>query len=115
MFRAFLKTRAACEACGEALDGHRADDGPPYIVILIVGHVVVGLNLAFEQTTDWPMWVHFAIWPALALVMSLALLQPVKGALIGYQWALKLHGFDPDYREGPEAAVAGARPATPAP
>jgi hypothetical protein len=26
--------------------------------------------------------------------MSLALLQPVKGAVVGLQWALRMHGFD---------------------
>ena len=95
IFGKFLKVNPTCEECGLKLDSHRADDMPPYIVIMIVGHIVVGLNLAFEQSSDWPLWVHFAIWPPLTLFSSLALLQPVKGALIGYQWALKMHGFDP--------------------
>jgi len=98
MFGRYLKVNPTCESCGLNLDGHRADDMPPYIVIMIVGHIVVGLNLAFEQSADWPLWVHFAIWPTLTLVSALALLQPVKGALIGYQWALKMHGFDPENR-----------------
>jgi len=29
-----------------------------------------------------------------ALLASLALLQPVKGAVVGMQWALRMHGFD---------------------
>ena len=87
-----------CEACGLELSHHRADDMPPYIVIMIVGHIVVGLNLMFEQQAEWPLWVHYAIWPALTVISALALLQPVKGALVGYQWALKMHGFDPDNR-----------------
>ncbi len=94
MFRSYLKAVHECSACGEELDQHRADDLPAYVVIVIVGHIVVGLNLAFEQAADWPLWLHFAIWPLLALVLTLGMLQPVKGALIGYQWALRLHGFD---------------------
>ena len=98
IFGKFLKVNPTCDACGLDLSQHRADDMPPYIVIMIVGHIVVGLNLAFEQGADWPLWLHYAVWPALTLFSALALLQPVKGALIGYQWALKMHGFDPDNR-----------------
>lgn len=96
IFGRFLKVNPVCDNCGLKLDGHRADDMPPYIVIMIVGHIIVGLNLAFEQSAEWPIWIHYALWPTLGMVSSLALLQPVKGALIGYQWALKMHGFDPE-------------------
>lgn len=95
MFERFLKVAPQCAACGERLDGHQADDMPPYVTIMIVGHVIVSLNLAFEQAADWPMWLHMAIWPALTIIMTLLLMQPVKGALIAYQWALRMHGFDP--------------------
>jgi len=43
LFRGFVKTVDHCEACGEALHHHRADDLPAYLVIVIVGHVVVSL------------------------------------------------------------------------
>ena len=95
LFKGFLKVRPHCEVCNEALDLHRADDAPPYIVIFIVGHVVVALNLMAERSSEWPLWVHFALWPALALTLCLALLRPVKGAMVGLQWAARLHGFDP--------------------
>ena len=95
MFRSFLKVAPACETCGERLDGHRADDMPPYITIMIVGHIIVAANLFFERTTEWPMWWHMVLWPTLTILMTLAIMQPVKGALIAYQWALRMHGFDP--------------------
>lgn len=108
LFRSFLKASPACESCGENLDLHRADDMPAYITMMIVGHIVVALNLGFERATEWPMWWHMALWPTLTLVMTLAIMQPVKGALIAYQWALRMHGFDP---QGDIHDV----PATPAP
>ena len=40
-----------------------------------------------------PLWVHLATWPALTLILCLALLQPVKGAVVGLQYALGMHGF----------------------
>ncbi len=95
MFARFLKVTPVCATCGERLDSHRADDMPPYITIMIVGHIIVAANLFFERTTEWPMWWHMALWPTLTIIMALAIMQPVKGALIAYQWALRMHGFDP--------------------
>ncbi|KQU51239.1 hypothetical protein ASG72_15845 [Bosea sp. Leaf344] len=93
LFRAFLKPVDHCEACGEAMHHQRADDLPPYIVITIVGHVIVGGLLMAEKYANWPMWLHLALWPALTVLLSLALMQPAKGAVIGLQWALRMHGF----------------------
>lgn len=106
IFGSYLKVNPTCDHCGLQLDGHRADDMPPYIVIMIVGHIVVGLNLMFEQQAEWPLWLHFSIWPPLTLISALLLLQPVKGALIGYQWALKMHGFDPSAKMRDPALVS---------
>jgi len=95
LFARFLRVAPACDVCGEKLEGHRADDLPAYVVIFLVGHIVVALNLVAERGEEWPLWVHFALWPTLALVLTLVLLQPTKGALIGLQWAMRLHGYDP--------------------
>ena len=63
--------------------------------MFIVGHLVVALFLAVEGITEGlPMWSQMVFWPLLAAGLSLVLLPRVKGALIGYQWALRMHGFD---------------------
>lgn len=95
LFRRFLKVAPTCGSCAERLDGHRADDMPPYVTIMIVGHIIVPLNLFFERGGEWPLWWHMTLWPTLTAILALLLIQPVKGALIGYQWALRMHGFDP--------------------
>ncbi len=94
LFRRFLKPVDVCESCGEELHHQRADDLPPYITITIVAHVVVGGLVFAERSGDWPTWLHMAIWPALTVILSLAIMQPVKGAVIGLQWANRMHGFD---------------------
>lgn len=101
LFRGFLKPVDRCEACGEDLHHQRADDLPPYIVITIVGHVIVGGLLLAEKYGDWPMWLHMTLWPTLTVSLSIALMQPVKGGVIGLQWALRMHGFggEPDRPE----------------
>lgn len=94
MFRAYLKPNDACPNCGEELHHHRADDAPPYVTMVIVGHIVVGLLMVVDQRyPELSMWVHLAMWTTLSVVLSLIMLPSVKGALIGLQWALKMHGF----------------------
>lgn len=93
LFDRFLKVASHCEACGTEFHHHRADDLPPYIVITIVGHLIGYGILMTETKLELPMWVHLATWPALTLILCLALLQPVKGAVVGLQYALGMHGF----------------------
>lgn len=93
LFKGFLKPVDTCASCGEAIHHHRADDLPPYIVITIVGHVVGGGLLLAERHADWSIGLHMAIWPALTVILSLLLIQPVKGGVIGLQWAMRMHGF----------------------
>ena len=94
LFRAFLKVDNRCAACGLDFTPHRADDLPAYLVIAIVGHIVVPAALLIETDYSPPVWLQLAIYLPLTALMSLALLQPVKGAVVGLQWALRMHGFD---------------------
>jgi uncharacterized protein (DUF983 family) len=93
MFRAFLKVADECPACGEPLHHHRADDAPSYFVILIVGHLVVPLVFMVETEYAPPYWVHFSLWLPLTLGLAIGLLQPIKGAIVAWQWAHFMHGF----------------------
>jgi len=93
LFRAFLKTVDSCEACGEEYHHHRADDLPAYLVVVVVGHVIVGAFMGVETMFDMQLWQHLAIWAPLTVISALALLQPTKGAIVGLQWALYMHGF----------------------
>ena len=115
LFGRFLKVADHCAECGTAFHHHRADDLPPYLVIFIVAHVVGYGILQTETRFEVPLWFHLAVWPALTLVLCLALLQPVKGAVVGLQYALGMHGFgaarsasrptqSEDGRVGPESA-----------
>ncbi len=93
LFRSFLKTVNRCEHCAEVIEHHRADDLPAYLVVFVVGHIVVGAFMGVEASTNLPTWVHLAIWVPLTILMCLALLRPIKGAIVGLQWALRMHGF----------------------
>jgi len=96
MFNGYLTVVDACEACGEDLSHQRADDAPPYFTITIVAHIVVPLMLIVEMAWHLSNTTHLAIWLPLTAFLTLGLLRPVKGAIVGLQWALYMHGFDPD-------------------
>jgi uncharacterized protein (DUF983 family) len=85
LFCAFLKVDNRCSVCGLDFTPHRADDLPAYLVIIIVGHIVVPTALLIETDYSPPVWLQLAIYLPLTVVLSLALLQPVKGAVVGLQ------------------------------
>ncbi len=93
LFRAYLKTANNCSVCGLDFTPHRADDLPAYLVIVVVGHIVVPAALWIETDYSPPVWLQLAIYLPFTLIASLVLLQPVKGAVVGLQWALRMHGF----------------------
>ena len=93
LFSSFLTAVARCEHCGEEMHHHRADDLPAYLVIVIVGHIVIGAFMSIEATSTLSTWQHLAIWVPLTIISALALLRPIKGAVIGLQWAYYMHGF----------------------
>jgi uncharacterized protein (DUF983 family) len=94
LFRAFLKVDNNCSVCGLDFTPHRADDLPAYLVIVIVGHIVVPFALMIETNYSPPVALQLAVYLPFTLIASLLLLQPVKGAVVGMQWALRMHGFD---------------------
>jgi uncharacterized protein (DUF983 family) len=108
LFPRFLKVADHCAACGEALHHHRADDAPPYFTILIAGHILVPLLIAVEVALTPPLWAYVLVGAPVAIGLCLALLPMVKGAIVGLQWALYMHGFDPDAPD--EAELAKAEP-----
>lgn len=93
LFEGYLTVRPSCSACGEAFHHHRADDLPPYLTILVVGHVVVSGLLITERVYAPEPWIQMAIWLPVTLLLSLALLRPLKGGVVALQWALGMHGF----------------------
>ncbi len=94
LFGKFLKVEHACSACGQEFHHHRADDFPPYIVMFIVGHLLgYGIYVSEMRFEGLPLWLHALLWPTLAIVLCLALLQPIKGAVVGLQYGLGMHGF----------------------
>lgn len=102
MFGKYLKVADTCDACGEELHHHRADDAPPYFTMFTVGHIVIPLVLVVEKMWAPALPIHFMLWTAVTLALTFALMPAVKGAIVGLQWALRMHGFDYAARQGEE-------------
>jgi len=94
MMSSYLKVRHACAACGEELHHHRADDMPAWATILIVGHFLISGLLTVETIFHPPLWVHWAVWPVMTLGATLWLLPHIKGMVVAFQWAKRMHGFE---------------------
>lgn len=96
----YLKTRKSCQVCRQAFHHHRADDGPAYLTILIVGHLMAPLlHIVFVRFRPEPL-VLFTIFAVGCIGLSLYLLPRLKGAIIGFQWARGLHGFRAEIEQG---------------
>jgi uncharacterized protein (DUF983 family) len=94
MFRAYLRVTPRCPVCHEDLSPQRADDAPAYLTLLIVCHVVgAGVLFSDDILPKAPLILAILFWLAATALMSILILPRMKGAVVGYQWALRMHGF----------------------
>jgi uncharacterized protein (DUF983 family) len=90
----YLKVNGRCPVCEHELARYPADDGPAYLTILIVGHLVVAPLLFFPVV--WRSNPAYSL-PLVLLpltVFTLALLPRVKGGWIGLMYALGVKDTD---------------------
>ena len=100
MFAGYLKVRDTCATCGEDLHHHRADDGPAYLTILIVGHLMAPLIMwAFVKFRPDPL-VLSTVFAVGCVGLSLYLLPRLKGVVVAIQWAKRMHGFGTEPAHG---------------
>ena len=99
MFRSYLKVVDQCDACGEELNHHRADDFPPYIAITIVGHIIIFLMMHMDMTYKVDPLTYVWTMIPLAIVLPLAMLPSIKGSIVGLQWSTRMYGFGTGQRD----------------
>ncbi|MFY7837456.1 MAG: DUF983 domain-containing protein [Novosphingobium sp.] len=93
LFTAFLKPVDRCRMCGQNWTLHAADDFPPYISILLTGHIMAPVIIELGLNPAIPAWVMMLIVAGMAVALLAAFLQPAKGGVIALQWWLGLQGF----------------------
>lgn len=90
LFRGFLTVRDHCESCGADNTIYPSDDMPPYLTILVAGHLIVPLFMWSDRALEPSVWVQAAIWLPVTLALCLALLPRMKGAVVGFCWATNM-------------------------
>ncbi len=89
----YLKVNDACANCDQPFHHHRADDGPAYLTIVVVGHLMAPLiHLAFTTFRPEPL-VLASTFTVGCVALSLFLLPRMKGGMIAFQWSRRMHGF----------------------
>lgn len=96
LFSGYLKVADHCPVCEQQFHHHRADDGPAYITILLVGHLVAPLLMGTYTWFHPDPIVMATLLSVLCVALSLYLLPRIKGAFICLQWARRMHGFEAD-------------------
>ncbi len=85
IFSKYITTYKKCKNCGLKLSDYKSDDGPAYITIFIVGHILIPMILLVEKYFRPPLINQMIIWSFLTVLISLWLLPRIKGAFIGIQ------------------------------
>ena len=99
LFARYLKPVERCAGCGQDWTLHQADDFPAYIAIFVSGHLLAPVLIAAGSRELLPMGWLALIAAVGALLLTIVMLQPAKGAVIALQYHWKMHGFDPASRE----------------
>jgi|SRR5579862_3738375 len=94
LFRSYLKLRERCASCGEKLGYIRADDGPAWATILVVGHLTVPFMIVAVRA-DAPNWIYFGIFGPAIILLTIILLQRFKGVFTALLWSLDLDSGAP--------------------
>ena len=94
IFRKYLKVTERCPTCELELSRYPADDGPAYITILLVGHLIVAPLLFFPIV--WRAPAVFSVPIALCSLTALVLfaMPVVKGGWIGLMYSLGVRSSD---------------------
>jgi uncharacterized protein (DUF983 family) len=93
LFEGYLKVADRCPVCREEYHHHRADDGPAYLTILVVGHLLAPLlHVIYSAFRPEPL-VFATVLSVLAVALSLYLLPRLKGLVVAIQWSRRMHGF----------------------
>ncbi len=100
LFTGWLRVASVCNACAAPLGLINVDDAPPYFVVFIVAHVVIGALVAFERLATLSVGLELMIFLPGTLALVLLLIRPVKGATVGLMMKL---GF----MKPPEISIDG--------
>lgn len=89
LFAGYLRVMPECPVCGEPMGRYRAADGPAFFTMSIVGLLLIPvLGWGFVYLRPNPLVLALVVTGSMG-ILTLVLLRFVKGAFVGYLWALR--------------------------
>ena len=85
LYKTYLKPYDTCPSCHARIGDIRADDGPSWLTILLLGPFLVLLAL-FMSSTSLSPWVSYPLLGILIFILVIGTLPRVKGGFIGALW-----------------------------
>jgi uncharacterized protein (DUF983 family) len=83
----YLRQAEGCSNCGERTGDIRADDGPAWATILLVGHLISPFFFVFANPDASAGFVPFLVIATIVIVATMLLLPRMKGLFVGLIWA----------------------------
>jgi len=94
LYGRYLKVQPQCAACEHPLARYPADDGPAYLTILLVGHLLIAPMLFFPIVWESSPAYSLPIILGSLTAVTLAALPRIKGGWIGLMYALQVTDRD---------------------
>jgi uncharacterized protein (DUF983 family) len=100
LFHSYLGLNRRCPACGEDLSAERADDAPAFVTLFVCCFVGgAGVLLSDAAFPQMPLFVSSFVWLVVTALVGVLILPQIKGAVVGLEWALRMHGFGAGMRQ----------------
>jgi uncharacterized protein (DUF983 family) len=81
-----LNPREECPSCGFKLSAHDNGDGPAVFLIFILGFLLVPFAIVTQFVFAFPLWFNTIFWTAVALILCLVLMRPLKSYIMLLQY-----------------------------
>ena len=89
LFKSYLKQVEGCISCGEAWGHIRADDGPTWLTLFVVLHLLAPALLIAARYDEIPYILLIFGVSILAILLTLLVLPRAKGLFIAILWRSK--------------------------
>ena len=86
LFRGLMTLQPNCAVCGLDYGNSDTGDAGAVILIMVLGAIVVGMAFWVDFRFSPPLWVHALLWPAVIIPLAIALMRPMKAALVALQF-----------------------------
>lgn len=90
LFKSYITQVPQCIGCKIEWKSFQAHDGPAWLTIFLVGHILAPIMIFTEMNADWSQWISAMIWSSAALILSFLLLSPIKALFMTIMWRNKL-------------------------